>query len=83
MEDLILKKIILLNITNLIKNVNYNFSIDKKELVNKIFYNYNLQINNNNINIVDVFNNIDIEELSLGNTNYKNEKIDNLFSSSR
>jgi len=83
MESIVIKKIILKNISNLVNNFSNEFNIDKKKLIDKIFIDYNFKINNDNIDIFDIYNYIGMDELSLGITNYSNNKIDSILSSSK
>tara|TARA_B100001093_G_C26833509_1_gene1017248 strand:- start:590 stop:841 length:252 start_codon:yes stop_codon:yes gene_type:complete len=83
MESIVIKKIILKNISNLVNNFSNEFNIDKKKLIDKIFIDYNFKINNDNIDIFDIYNYIGMDELSLGITKYSNNKIDSILSSSK
>ena len=83
MESIVIKKIILKNISNLVNNFSNEFHIDKKKLIDKIFIDYNFKIQNDNIDIFDIYNYIGMDELSLGITKYSNNKIDSILSSSK
>lgn len=83
MDNIILKKIILKNISELIINISYNFNIDKKEIIDRIFIDYNIILNNDNINCIDIYNNVGMDELSLSNSKTSNNRLDNMFSLSR
>ena len=41
MESIVIKKIILKNISNLVNNFSNEFNIDKKKLIDKVFIDYN------------------------------------------
>ena len=83
MESIVIKKIILKNISNLVNNFSNEFNIDKKKLIDKVFIDYNFKIHNDNIDIFDIYNYIGMDELSLGITKYSNNKIDSILSSSK
>ena len=83
MESIVIKKIILKNISNLVNNFSNKFNIDKKKLIDKVFIDYNFKIHNDNIDIFDIYNYIGMDELSLGITKYSNNKIDSILSSSK
>ena len=83
MESIVIKKIILKNISNLVNNFSNEFNIDKKNLIDKVFIDYNFKIHNDNIDIFDIYNYIGMDELSLGITKYSNNKIDSILSSSK
>ena len=83
MESIVIKKIILKNISNLVNNFSNEFHIDKKKLIDKIFIDYNFKIDNDYIDIFDIYNYIGMDELSLGITKYSNNKIDSILSSSK
>ena len=83
MESIVIKKIILKNISNLVNNFSNEFHIDKKKLIDKIFIDYNFKIDNDYIDIFDIYNYIGMDDLSLGITKYSNNKIDSILSSSK
>ena len=83
MDNIILKNICLKNIKLLINNFSLVYNIDKKYIIDSIFKEYNLIIDKNNINIIDIYNYVGIDELSMGNTNYNNKIVDSIFSSSK
>ena len=61
MESIVIKKIILKNISNLVNNFSNEFHIDKKKLIDKIFIDYNFKIDNDYIDIFDIYNYIGMD----------------------
>ena len=80
--DNIIKTIIINHISNIINKLSIELKIDKSEIITKIYNNSNIIINNINIDMYDIYNNIGIDEISIGNTDYSNIELDNIFKSS-
>ena len=80
--DNIIKTIIINHISNIINKLSNELKIDKSDIITKVYNNSNIIINNINIDMYDIYNNIGIDELSIGNTDYSNIELDNIFKSS-
>ena len=80
MKNYIIKKLILNRINLIINTISLEYNLDKNEFIHNIFSNYKLELNDEFINIVDIFNNIDIDELTMGETDYDNNELDKILS---
>ena len=76
----IIKKLIFNRINLIINTISLEYNLNKNDIIHNIFSNYKLELNNEFINIVDIFNNLEIDELTMGETDYDNKELDKILS---